>query len=136
MMWTEDEDDLIREISYRGAKAIKKELWYRYGIERTEYAIIRRASRIHCSLRVRTVCPSCGAVGVHINRQTGMCALCTERLHLEEEKAFNEQLQRELDAAEDSEELERVKREREMWRQRNNRICRKHGLPNRRQRKK
>jgi uncharacterized Zn finger protein (UPF0148 family) len=54
-----------------------------------------RASRIHCSLAVQTVCPQCGAVGVKINRQTGMCPLCTERYHLEQERAFNEQLERE-----------------------------------------
>lgn len=67
-----------------------------------------RASRIHCSLAVQTVCPECGAVGVVINRQTGLCRLCTERYHLEQERAFNEQLERERTHAEESAEFDEV----------------------------
>lgn len=70
------------------------------------------ASRIHCSLAVKAMCPWCGAVGVKINRQTGMCPLCTERYHLEQERAFNEQLERERAACEESDELAGVRRER------------------------
>ncbi|MDY3291421.1 MAG: hypothetical protein SOX20_00600 [Parolsenella sp.] len=57
-------------------------------------------------------------MGVKINRQTGMCPLCTERYHLEQERAFNEQLER----------------ERDKMRQRNSRLCRKYGLKGRRER--
>lgn len=88
------------------------------------------------SLAIQTVCPQCGAVGVKINRQTGMCPLCTERYHLEQERAFNEQLERERAHAEESTELEEVRRERDMMRQRNSRLCRKYGLKGRRERKK
>ena len=95
-----------------------------------------RASRIHCSLAVQTVCPQCGAVGVKIKRQTGMCPLCTECYHLEQERAFNEQLEREREVCERSEELAEVRRERDMMRQRNSRLCRKYGLKGRRERKK
>lgn len=98
-------------------------------------AVEMRASRIHCSLAVQTVCPSCGAVGVKISRQTGMCPLCTERYHLEQERAFNEQLERERAACEESAELADVRRERDKMRQRNSRLCRKYGLKGRQERK-
>lgn len=91
-----------------------------------------RASRIHCSLAVQTVCPECGAVGVMLNRQTGMCRLCSERYHLEQERAFNEQLEREREAVENGATIEEVRRERDRLRQRNSRLCRKFGLPGKR----
>lgn len=94
-----------------------------------------RASRIHCSLALRTVCPGCGAVGVLLNRQTGMCRLCTERFHLEQECAFNEQLEAERLAVEEGREVEAVRRERDRLRKQNSRMCRKYGLVGRRQRK-
>ena len=62
--------------------------------------------------------------------------LCTERYHLEQERAFNEQLERERAHAEESAEHEEVRRERDMMRQRNSRLCRKYGLKGRRERKK
>ncbi|WP_270849504.1 hypothetical protein [Candidatus Collinsella stercoripullorum] len=46
-----------------------------------------------------------------INRQTGMCRRCTEEYHLEQERAFNEQLERERAACEESTELADVRRE-------------------------
>lgn len=95
-----------------------------------------RASRIHCSLAVQTVCPQCGAVGVKINRQTGMCPLCTWRYHLEQERAFNEQLEHERAACERSDKLADVRRERDKMRQRNSRLCRKYGLKGKRERRK
>ncbi len=74
-------------------------------------------------------------MGVKINRQTGMCPLCTERYHLEQERAFNEQLERERAACERSDELADVRRERDKMRQRNSRLCRKYGLKGKRERK-
>lgn len=94
-----------------------------------------RASRIHCPLAVQTVCPECGAVGVKINRQTGMCPLCTEELHLEQGRAFNEQLERECVVAEEAADIDDVRHELERMRERNSRLCRKHGLRGRRERK-
>lgn len=84
---------------------------------------------------MQTVCPECGAVVVVINRQTGLCRLCTERYHLEQERAFNEQLERERTHAEESAEFDEVRRKRDMMRQRNSRLCRKYGLKGRRERK-
>lgn len=126
--WTEEQDDVLREVSFRGAAYAAAEIERRCGVRHSVRAVEMRASRIHCSLAVQTVCPSCGAVGVKINRQTGMCPLCTERYHLEQERAFNEQLERERAACEESVELEEVRRERDMMRQRNSRLCRKYGL--------
>lgn len=63
-----------------------------------------------------------------------MCRLCTERYHLEQERAFNEQLERERVRAEESAELEEIRRESDTIRQRNSRLCRKYGLKGRRER--
>ena len=93
-----------------------------------------RASRIHCSLAVQAVCPEYGAVGLKFNRQTGMCRRCTEEYHLEQGRAFNEQLERERAACEESAELADVRRERDKMRQRNSRLCRKYGLKGKRER--
>lgn len=88
------------------------------------------------SLRVRTVCPECGAVGVHLNRQSGLCARCTELMHLREEVAFNEILQAEAEEAADREGgIAEIRRERDRMRKRNSRLCKKYGLKSRRDRK-
>ena len=58
---------------------------------------------------MQTVCPECGAVGVKINRQTGMCRRCTEEFHLAQERAFNEQLERERAHAEDAADIDDVR---------------------------
>ena len=131
-MWDEEQDDVLREVSYLGAGAAAEAIWRRCGVRRTVRAVEMRASRIHCSLALRTVCPECGAVGVGLNRQTGMCRMCTERFHLEQERAFNEQLEAERAAAEDPAAVAGVRRERDRLRQRNSRLCRKYGLAGRR----
>ncbi len=135
MLWTEEQDDVLREGSYRGARYARDEIERRCGVSHSVAAVEMRASRIHCSLAVQTVCPSCGAVGVNLNRSTGMCRLCSEKYHLEQERAFNELLEQERRAVEESLELERIRRERDMLRQRNSRLCRKYGLRSRCERK-
>lgn len=136
MMWTEEQDDVLREVSFRGAAFAAAEIERRCGVAHSVRAVEMRASRIHCSLAVQTVCPECGAVGVVINRQTGMCRLCTERYHLEQERAFNAQLEAERRAVEESAEVAEARRERDAMRQRNSRLCRKYGLAGKRARKK
>ena len=126
--WTEEQDDVLREVSFRGAAFAAAEIERHCGVRHSVRAVEMRASRIHCSLAVQTVCPQCGAVGVKINRQIGMCPLCTGRYHLEQERAFNEQLERERAACERSDNLADVRRERDKMRQRNSRLCRKYGL--------
>lgn len=130
--WTEEQDDVLREVSFRGAAYAAAEIERRCGVAHSVRAVEMRASRIHCSLAVRTVCPQCGAVGVNINRQTGLCRRCTEEYHLAQEKAFNEQLERERAHAEDAADIDDVRRERDMMRQRNSRLRRRYGLKGRR----
>lgn len=104
------------------------------GVRRSIRSIESKASRIHASLRVQQVCPECGLVGVHLNRQSGLCARCTELMHLNEEIAFNEVLQREREEAAGPEEIAEIHRERKRVRQQNSRLCRKYGLKSRRDR--
>ena len=132
--WTTGQNDIIRELGHRGVQAVHDEIIDRYGIDHTLHAIEAQASRIHASLKVRTVCPECGVVGVYINRQSGMCPLCTELMHLNEEIAFNEILQAECERSTDAERIAEIRRERDMMRKRNSRLCRKHGLKTRRER--
>lgn len=61
--WTERQDDCLRECSYRGARYVRDEIEWRFGVRHTVHAVEMRASRLHVSLRVQTVCPSCGARG-------------------------------------------------------------------------
>lgn len=117
MRWSDEQDDVLRECSFRGARAARDEIERRCGVSHSLHAMELRASRIHCSLAVQTVCPECGAMGVVINRQTGLCRLCTERYHLAQERAFAE-----------------VRRQRDAQRQRNSRTCRRYGLPSRKER--
>jgi len=132
--WTTKQDSILREVSHLGAGAVRGALKRECGVERSIRAIEVRASRIHASLAVRPVCPDCGVVGVRLNRQSGLCPRCTELMHLNEEIAFNEILQEEREAATDEAEIAGIRRERDKMRQRNSRLCRKYGLPTRRER--
>lgn len=132
--WTTKQDSILRELSYLGAGAVREALKQECGVDRSIRAIEIRASRIHVSLAVRPVCPECGVVGLRLNRQSGLCPRCTELMHLNEEIAFNEILQEEREAASDEKEIAGIRRERDKMRQRNSRLCRKYGLPTRRER--
>lgn len=113
---------------------MREEIRRRYGVERSVRAIEMQASRIHASLRVLSVCPQCGAVGVRLNRQSGMCPRCTEEAHVAEERAFNELLRREAEGCEDGPEIEAARREYARLRQQNSRLMRKFGLKGKRER--
>ena len=97
------------------------------GVVRSVHAIEAHASRIHMSLRVLEECPECGTLGVRLNRQSGICARCTERQHVEEERAFHELLLAEARGA-CGDEVDELRREYVALRQKNSRLCRKHGL--------
>lgn len=125
---------MLREVSFRGAEFAAEEIRRRCGASHSVRAVEMRASRIHCSLAVRTVCPECGAVGVKINKQTGMCLRCTESFHLEQERAFRDQLEAERAAAEEGADVKAVRHERDRLRKQNSRTCKKYGLKTRRQR--
>ena len=78
-----------------GVDAVHDALLRECGTDRSVRSTESQASRCHVSLRVQQVCPECGVVGVRLNRQSGLCPMCTEMMHLNEEIAFNETLQRE-----------------------------------------
>ncbi len=119
MRWTERQDDVIRECCFRGADYVAAEIRRRYGVERSRRAVEMRASRLGASLAVQSVCPACGAVGLKINRQSRMCPRCTERMHVEERRAFCEGL--ELERAAAVAEAEELRRENAMLRKRQSR---------------
>ncbi len=131
MRWTAEQDEVLRENAHLGAAAAASAIRRQCGARHTPKAVELRASRIRCSLALREVCPRCGTIGVGLNKQTGMCRLCTERYHLERERAFNEQLEAERAAVEEGEAVAAARRERDRLRQRNSRLCRKYGLAGR-----
>ena len=101
--WTTAQLDCIRELGHLGAEAVRDEIERRFGVRRSVHAVETMASRIHAPLKVRQVCPDCGVVGLRLNRRTGLCPRCTERLRLDEAAAFNELLMEErMEAADPS----------------------------------
>lgn len=132
--WTTKQDSILRELSYKGVEAVREALRRECGVDRSVRAIEVRASRIHVSLKSLPACPECGVTGIRLNRQSGLCPRCTELMHLEEERAFNEILEAEREAATDAGEIAGIRRERDKMRQRNSRLCRKYDLPTRRER--
>ena len=132
--WTTKEIDVMRASGHLGVDAVQDALLAECGSDRSVRSIESQASRCHVSLRVQQVCPECGVVGVRLNRQSGLCPACTERMHLEEEVAFNEVLQREREELASEADAEAIARERAAMRQRNSRLCRKYGLKSRRER--
>ena len=133
--WTTKQDSILRELGHLGVDAVREAILRECGIDRTVRSIEVRASRIHVSPAVRQVCPECGVVGLRLNRQSGLCPRCTELMHLNEEIAFNEILQREREEAADDDAIAGIRRERDKMRQRNSRLARKFGLKGRRERK-
>ena len=121
--WTTKELDVMRANGHLGVDAVHDALLRECGTDRSARSIESQASRCHVSLRVQQVCPECGVVGVRLNRQSGLCPMCTEIMHLNEEVAFNEAV------------AAAIRRERDRMRQRNSRLCRKYGLKSRRDRK-
>lgn len=132
--WTTRQEEVVREYGHLGVAAVRDALQRECGVVRSARSIESKASRIRVSLRVQQVCPECGVVGVRLNRQSGMCPRCTALMHLEEEIAFNELLERERAEAAGAGDIEEIERDRAAMRQRNSRLCRKYGLPTRRQR--
>ena len=124
----------MRELAHLGAAAVQAAIERECGVRHTVRAIEAHASRIHVSLRVQTVCPECGAVGVPLQRVSGMCPLCTERAHVEEERAFCELLEIEARGCTEGTELEAARREYARLRQKGSRLARKHGLKGKRER--
>ena len=133
--WTTRELEIMRERGYLGVEAVRRAIADECGNFRSTRSIESQASRCHVRLRVQQVCPECGVVGLRLNRQSGLCPRCTELMHLAEEIAFNELLERERAEVSDEREIEGIARERAAMRQRNSRLCRKYGLKTRRERR-
>lgn len=130
--WTTKQEGVLRAYAHLGASGVREALLRECGVDRSERAIEAHASRIHASLRQLAVCPQCGAVGVRLNRTSGMCALCTERGHVEEERAFGELLRAEAEERDGGPEVEAARREYARLRKANSRYRRRHGLRGRR----
>ena len=132
--WTMKQEQLIREHCHEGVVAVHDAILAECGVNRTLRAIEAHASRIRVSLKVQRVCPECGAIGVHINRQSGMCRRCTELAHVAEEEAYNKLLKLEAEGCESGPEIEEAKRRYAQLRQANSRLSRAHGLAGKRER--
>ena len=87
--WTTGQNDVIRELVYRGVQVVHDAIVERLSVGHMLRAIEIQASRIHASLKVLGECPGCHAVGIRVNRQPGMCKRCTDGAHVAEEEAFN-----------------------------------------------
>jgi ribosomal protein L37AE/L43A len=133
-VWTTAQLDAIRELGHKGVGAVHDAILERYGVEHTHRAIEVQASRIHASLKVLTECPECHALGVRINRQSGMCRRCTEAAHVAEEEAFNQLLEAEAAGCDGGPEYDELHRRWAQLRQKNSRLMRKHGLKGKRER--
>lgn len=124
--WTTGHEEVLREFCHQGAQAVSDEIFNRYGVYHSPHAVEMYAHRVHVSLRKMRECPECGMLVDHLNRQTGLCARCSEVQHVERERAYNQILEREAKEAEN--ELSDATREYAALRQRNSRLRRKHGL--------
>lgn len=132
--WTTGQNDVIRELGYQGVQVVHDAIVERFGVEHTLRAIEIQASRIHASLKVLDECPECHAVGVRVNRQSGLCRRCTEAAHVAEEEAFNQLLKAEAARCDGGPEYEELHRRWAQLRQKNSRLMRKHGLKGKRER--
>ena len=132
--WTLKHEAVIREHCHEGVEAVRAALLAECGVERTVRAIEAHASRIRVSLKVQRVCPECGAIGVHINRQSGMCRRCTELGHAAEEEAYHELLKLEAEGCDSGPEIEEARKRYARLRQANSRLSRAHGLASKRER--
>ena len=133
--WTRRQEQILRECGHLGADFVRDRIARECGVSHSVHAVEVRASRIHASLKVLETCPECGAIGVTLNKRSGLCPLCTEQMHLREGMAFSEVLAREREAASEGPAIDEARRDRAKIRQQNHRLCEKHGLPGMRERK-
>lgn len=132
--WTIKQESIIREHAHEGVGAVRDAIERECGVTRTVRAIEAHASRIRVSLKVQRACPECGAIGVHINRQSGMCRRCTELGHAAEEEAYNKLLRLEAAGCDEGPEIEEARKRYARLRQANSRLSRQHGLASKRER--
>ena len=94
--WTVRQEELIREYGHLGAEAVADATLAECGVRRTVRAVQQHAHVIHASLRVKPTCPECGAVGVPLNYQSGLCPTCHDRMRLAEAIAYKSEYKRSL----------------------------------------
>lgn len=84
-----------------------------------------------------STCPRCGRKCKTLNAETGLCRACNELQRTEDQRRLNVQIYREIHALENGTDHEYIvnKRRHDAIRQENSRLCRKHGLPGLRERK-
>lgn len=128
MRWTVGQENVIRELRFLGADAIRDEIEKRFGIAHSKHAIEVRASILGISLQRRHQCPECGCFVEQVNRLTGMCPRCSAYYRVQEEVAFSEAIERERMEHLNGPSLEEAKRDYHNLRQQNRRTCEKYGF--------
>jgi len=135
--WTKDQNELLKECSHLGFEACRDLIYQRFGVRRSVEATKRQAYRIGASTVRYVVCPECGRKAARLNYETGLCKACNERYRAEEQRLLNIQIVKEIRSIENGGDYEYIanKRRHDAIRQENSRLCRKHGLPGMRERK-
>jgi len=133
--WTVRQEEMIREYGHLGAEAVADAIEAECGVRRSVRAIQQHAHVIHASLRIKPVCPECGAIGVVLNYQSGLCPVCNEKLRLAEDVAYIEVLLREAERSNDPETIAGIKRERAALRKKAERLRDEYELPTKFERK-
>ncbi|WP_417118865.1 hypothetical protein [Olsenella phocaeensis] len=118
--WTTGHEEVLREYAHQGAQAVSDAIMEQFGAYHSPHAVEQFAHRVHVSLRKMQECPECGNLVDHLNRQTGMCARCSEVYHVERARAYNQILEEE--AAEAESQRAAASREYATLRQRNSRL--------------
>ena len=135
--WTPDQNALLRECSHLGFEACRDLIYQRFGVMRSVEAVKRQAYRIGASTVRYEVCPECGRKVGRLNTETGLCKACNERYRAEEQRLLNVQIIKEIRSIENGSDYEYIvnKRRHAAIRKENSRLCKRHGLPGMRERK-
>lgn len=135
--WTKDQDVILEEFGNLGAEACRGIIYQQTGVMRTVDATERHAYRIGVSCFQCEICPRCGKHDKKLNEKTGLCRACNELQRAEDQRRLNIRIYREIRNLENGTDYEYKanKRRNAAIRQENSRLCRKHGLPGLRERK-
>ena len=111
MRWTEEQDEIMRELASRGAKAVSKAIKERTGVSRSESAVRMHASRIGVSLLSYERCPGCGGDVKRLNRDSGLCPTCHRKLRSGQLRSDTRETLKRIEAAKKSPEYKRAQAE-------------------------
>lgn len=135
MKWTKEQDEILMECGNHGPDECAEIIYARTGRRHTVEAVRRHAYRIGASLVVYSICPGCGKKAAKVNKHDGLCRTCHERELAQEQRRINSKLRAEIAALDSEDEYRRAVSEHAKVRQENSRLCRKYGLPGKRERK-